>query len=123
MLPVKSDARAGEQTGEVQKKLSNRMPSAASLSRTGVRISGLPPQPSAQGPWSSLTMNRTLGRPGSLLAMWRLLVAAILTLVTPDACIDVCGVDLHNRLCNNAIGLCHLASLRASGGRLRQHGP
>ena len=27
-----------------------RMPSAASLSRTGVRISALPAQPSAQGP-------------------------------------------------------------------------
>src|SRR2546423_13861331 len=67
--PVKSDARAGEHTGDVQKKLSKRIPEAARPSSTGVLISELPPQPSAHAPWSSLTMNRILGRAGSLLAM------------------------------------------------------
>ena len=46
--PVRREARAGEQTGEVQKKLSKRIPLSASLSKFGVRISGLPAQPSAQ---------------------------------------------------------------------------
>ena len=46
--PVRMDARAGEQTGEVQKKLSKRSPLAARRSRFGVRISSLPAHPMAQ---------------------------------------------------------------------------
>ena len=41
-MPVSRLARAGEQTGEAQKKLSKRTPEAASRSMLGVRISGLP---------------------------------------------------------------------------------
>src|SRR6185312_2003152 len=68
MSPVSSEARAGEHTGEVQKKFSKRIPAAASRSSTGVLISSLPAQPSAHAPWSSLTMKRTFGRRGSRLA-------------------------------------------------------
>ena len=42
MRPVIRLARAGEQTGEVQKKLSKRTPLAARRSMLGVRISGFP---------------------------------------------------------------------------------
>ena len=42
ILPVSRLARAGEQTGEEQKKLSKRTPVAASRSMLGVRISGFP---------------------------------------------------------------------------------
>ena len=46
--PVRIEARAGEQTGEVQKKRVKRNPLAASRSRFGVRISSLPAHPMAQ---------------------------------------------------------------------------
>ena len=55
MLPVSREARAGEQTGETQKKFSKRTPFAASLSSVGVLSSSFPAQPSAQAPWSSET--------------------------------------------------------------------
>jgi hypothetical protein len=55
------DARAGEQTGDVQKKLSNRMPDAASLSILGVITSLFPAQPIAQEPMSSARINKMLG--------------------------------------------------------------
>lgn len=42
IFPVKMDIRAGEQTGEAQNALSNRVPLAASSSRLGVRISLFP---------------------------------------------------------------------------------
>ena len=42
MRPVTMLARAGEQTGEAQKKFSKRTPPAAMRSRLGVRISRLP---------------------------------------------------------------------------------
>ena len=51
--PVRTDARAGEQTGEAQKKLSKRIPSRARRSRLGDLISSLPAQPMAHEPWSS----------------------------------------------------------------------
>ena len=69
MRPVRMDARAGEHTGEAQKKLSKRMPVAESLSRLGVTISSLPAQRIAQAPWSSLRMNKIFGRAEFLLAM------------------------------------------------------
>ena len=50
MRPVRKVARAGEQTGEAQKKLLNRMPSAAIRSRVGVSSSGVPAHPIAHGP-------------------------------------------------------------------------
>ncbi len=50
MRPVISEARAGEQTGEAQKKFSKRTPVAARRSRFGVWISELPAQPMAQWP-------------------------------------------------------------------------
>ena len=68
MSPVSSDARAGEHTGDVQKKLANRMPRCARRSSAGVLISAFPAQPIAQAPWSSLRMNRTFGRAASTLA-------------------------------------------------------
>ena len=46
--PVRIEARAGEQTGEVQKKLVKRNPLAANRSRFGVRISLFPAHPMAQ---------------------------------------------------------------------------
>ena len=66
---MRIEALAGEQTGEAQKKFSNRMPVDASLSRLGVTISSFPAQPIAQAPWSSLRINRMLGVWGSLLAI------------------------------------------------------
>jgi hypothetical protein len=56
MLPVRIDARAGEQTGEAQKKFSNLKPVAASRSRFGDLISEFPAHPIAQDPWSSVRM-------------------------------------------------------------------
>ena len=41
-LPVNSDAREGEQTGQFEYQLVNRTPSAASLSKFGVRASFAP---------------------------------------------------------------------------------
>src|SRR5688500_9320782 len=69
MSPVRTDARAGEHTGDVQKKSVKRMPEAAMPSSAGVMISSLPAQRIAHGPWSSLRMKRTLGRCASLLAI------------------------------------------------------
>lgn len=48
--PVSMDARAGEHTGEAQKKLLKRIPVDASLSRLGVFNSSVPAQFMAQGP-------------------------------------------------------------------------
>jgi hypothetical protein len=42
MSPVRKVARAGEQTGLLLKARVKRMPSAASRSMFGVRMSGLP---------------------------------------------------------------------------------
>jgi hypothetical protein len=67
MSPVIMEARAGEHTGETQKKFSKRTPLAARSSSTGVFISSLPPQPSAHAPWSSLMTKSTFGRFGSWL--------------------------------------------------------
>ncbi len=61
MRPVRIDALAGEQTGDAQKKFSNRIPLTESLSRIGVLSSSLPAQCITHGPWSSLRMNRMLG--------------------------------------------------------------
>jgi len=49
-MPVRMDARAGEHTGEAQKKLSNHIPVEASLSRLGVTIASFPAHPIAQAP-------------------------------------------------------------------------
>ncbi len=68
MAPVSREARAGEQTGLVQKKRSKRVPLRASRSRFGVRISRLPAQQRAQGAWSSVSMNTMFGLLLSLLA-------------------------------------------------------
>jgi hypothetical protein len=68
ILPVIIDARAGEHTGDAQKKFSQRTPRAASLSKFGVRISLLPEQPIAHAPWSSVKINTTFGFFGSRLA-------------------------------------------------------
>ena len=68
ICPVRIEARAGEQTGEAQKKFSNRTPVDAIRSRLGVSSSSLPAQPIAQAPWSSLSMKMILGVCGLLLA-------------------------------------------------------
>jgi hypothetical protein len=54
------EARAGEQTGDAQKKFSKRNPVAANRSRLGVRISVLPAHPIAQYPWSSVNIKSKL---------------------------------------------------------------
>ena len=48
--PVSSDARAGEHTGDAQKKSSKRIPSRARRSRLGVISSGVPAQCMAHAP-------------------------------------------------------------------------
>ena len=60
-MPHIIDARAGEQTGDAQKKFSNLTPISASLSRFGVFSSLLPAQPIAHAPWSSERIKRKLG--------------------------------------------------------------
>jgi hypothetical protein len=62
------DALAGEQTGEVQKKFVNRIPSAARESIPGVMISLFPAHPIAHAPWSSESIKTIFGLWGSLLA-------------------------------------------------------
>src|SRR5688572_14245475 len=69
ICPVISDARAGEQTGDVQKKSVKRTPLAAIRSSAGVMMSAFPAQCIAQGPWSSLRMKSTFGREAERLAM------------------------------------------------------
>ena len=61
ILPVNKLALAGEQTGEAQKKESNRIPSAARRSKLGVIISLFPEHPIAHSPWSSDNKNIILG--------------------------------------------------------------
>ena len=65
---MRIDARAGEHTGEAQKKFSNLIPVSASLSRFGDFNSGVPAQFIAHGPWSSLRMNKIFGRSAVRLA-------------------------------------------------------
>src|SRR5688500_5900869 len=69
MSPVSSDARAGEHTGDAQKKSVKRTPRPAMRSSVGVTMSSLPAQRIAHGPWSSLRMKSTLGRCASRLAI------------------------------------------------------
>src|SRR6187455_2908639 len=80
--PVRSDARAGEHTGETQKKSVKRTPFTAMRSRVGVTMSALPAQRIAHGPWSSLRTNSTFGRCASRLAIDRFLAH-------DDAAVDV----------------------------------
>ena len=61
IVPVRMEARAGEQTGEAQKKLSNFTPLWASLSRLGVWMSVFPAFFMAQCPMSSASRNRMFG--------------------------------------------------------------
>src|SRR3954468_23103549 len=59
--PVRNVARVGEQTGLLLRARVKRMPSDARRSMLGVRMSGLPYEPSVQAPWLSVRMKTRLG--------------------------------------------------------------
>ena len=95
MSPVRSDARAGEHTGDVQKKLSKRMPARRARRAPACGSRGCRAQPSAHAPWSSLMMNSTFGRAGSLLAMRSSWTRSC----RRERRARPLAVRLHNRLC------------------------